>query len=137
MRLAEWNRILATNLTGPFLVTRETIPLLRKAKGGTVVFVSSTAGKRGYADGSAYAASKHGVMGLAHSLLYEVRGDDIRVVVVTPSLVDTRRVTGRPVATGGKGSRLRSEDVAEAVLLACALPGRALVRDIELWATNP
>lgn len=137
MSLATWNRTIATNLTGAFLVTRETIPLLRKAKGGTIAFVSSTAGKRGYAEGGAYAASKHGLMGFAHSLLYEVRSDDIRVVVVTPSLVDTRRATGRPVAASGKGSRLRSEDIADAVLFACALPGRALVRDIELWATNP
>jgi len=135
--LVDWNRVIATNLTGPFLMCREMIPLLRKGKGATIVFLSSTAGKRGYADGAAYAASKHGLMGFAHSLLYEVRGDDIRVVVVSPSLVDTRRVTGRPVARDGKGSRLRSEDVAEAVVFACALPGRALVRDVELWATNP
>jgi 3-oxoacyl-[acyl-carrier protein] reductase len=136
LSLADWNRVLATNLTGPFLVCREMLPLLRKGTSRTIVFLSSTAGKRGYAEGSAYAASKHGIMGLAHSLLYEVRGDDIRVVVVSPSLVDTRRVKG-PLAREGKGSRLRSEDVAEAVLLSCALPGRALVRDVEIWATNP
>lgn len=137
LSLADWNRVMAANVTGAFLLCRETIPLLRKGTSPTIVFLSSTAGKRGYADGAAYAASKHAIMGLAHSLLYEVRGDDIRVVVVTPSLVDTRRETDRPIARSGKGSRLRPEDVAQTVLLACALPGRALVRDVELWATNP
>lgn len=137
LRLEDWNRVIAANLTGPFLVCREMLPLLRKGKGGTIVFLSSTAGKRGYAEGAAYAASKHGLMGFAHSLLYEVRSDDIRVVVVSPSLVDTRRVTDRPVAREGKGSRLRAEDVAEAVVFACTLPARALVRDVEIWATNP
>lgn len=139
MSLAAWERVIATNLTGPFLVTRATLPLLRKARGGTIVFVSSTAGKRGYAEGSAYAASKHGLMGFAHALLYEVRGDDIRVAVVSPSAVDTRpvRAGARAPALAGKGSRLRSEDVAQAVVFACALPGRALVRDVELWGTNP
>lgn len=135
--LAAWNRIVGTNLTGAFLVARETLPLLKKAKGGTILFVSSTSGKRASADAAAYAASKHGLMGLAHALLYEVRGDDIRVVVVSPSAVDTRRAAGRPVSQSGKGSRLRAEDVAEAVVFACALPGRALVREVELWGTNP
>jgi 3-oxoacyl-[acyl-carrier protein] reductase len=137
LSLDDWNRVIATNLTGSFLVTRETLPLMRKAKGGTIVFLSSTAGKRGYGEGSAYAASKHGLMGLAHSLLYEVREDDIRVVVVSPSAVDTRRAKGPRGDVAGKGARLQSEDVAEAVLFACALPGRALVREVELWGTNP
>ncbi|MFN0151222.1 MAG: SDR family oxidoreductase [bacterium] len=135
--LESWNRVIGTNLTGTFLVTRETLPLMRNAKGGTIIFVSSTAGKRGYGEGSAYAASKHGLMGLAHSLLYEVRGENIRVVVISPSVVDTRRADRTGVAHGGKGVLLRAEDVAQTVLFACALPGRALVRDIELWGTNP
>lgn len=135
--LDTWNRVIGTNLTGTFLVTRETLPLMRNAKGGTFVFVSSTAGKRGYGEGAAYAASKHGLMGFAHSLLYEVRGENIRVVIVSPSVVDTRRQERARVARDGKGALLRAEDVAQTVVFACALPGRALVRDIELWGTNP
>jgi len=135
--LESWNRVIGTNLTGTFLVTRETLPLMRNAKGGTIIFVSSTAGKRGYGEGSAYAASKHGLMGLAHSLLYEVRGENVRVVVVSPSVVDTRRQDRARVAHEGKGALLRAEDVAQTVVFACSLPGRALVRDIELWGTNP
>jgi 3-oxoacyl-[acyl-carrier protein] reductase len=137
MSLEEWNRVIGTNLTGTFLVTREMLPLIRKGRGGTIVFLSSTAGKRGYAEGAAYAASKHGLAGLAHSLLYEVRGEDIRVVVVSPSLVDIRRAERSRVPREGKGALLRAEDVARSVLFACALPARALVRDIELWGTNP
>jgi 3-oxoacyl-[acyl-carrier protein] reductase len=137
MSVETWNRVIGTNLTGTFLVTRATVPLMKKAKGGTIVFVSSTAGKRGYGEGSAYAASKHGLMGLAHSLLYELRGENIRVITLSPSVVDTRRYDGTRPPRDGKGALLRSEDVAQAVLFACALPGRALVRDIELWGTNP
>jgi 3-oxoacyl-[acyl-carrier protein] reductase len=99
--------------------------------------VSSTAGKRGYAEGAAYSASKHGLAGFAHSLLYEVRGEDIRVIVVSPSLVDIRRAERSRVPREGKGALLRAEDVARSVLFACALPNRALVREIELWGTNP
>jgi len=135
--LDTWNRVIGTNLTGTFLVTREMLPLMRNAKGGTFIFVSSTAGKRGYGEGAAYAASKHGIMGFAHSLLYEVRGENIRVVVVSPSVVDTRRQDRARVVREGKGALLRAEDVAQTVVFACALPGRALVRDIELWGTNP
>lgn len=136
--LEDWNRVIGTNLTGSFLVTRATLPLIRKAQGGTVLFISSTAGKRGYGTGGPYAASKHGLMGLAHSLLYEARDDDVRVVVVSPSVVDTTRPRpGSKTRSRGKGVRLHAQDVAEAVVFACALPGRALVREVELWGTNP
>jgi len=93
---AAWNDVLATNLTGAFLVTRARAPGMIRRKSGSIVFISSTAGKRGDPRGSAYCASKFGMMGLAHSLLYEVRRHDIRVVVVSPSSIDTGREAPTP-----------------------------------------
>jgi 3-oxoacyl-[acyl-carrier protein] reductase len=132
----EFERVIRTNLVGPFLVSRAFLPaMIERGGGGTIVMVSSTSGKRGDARGAAYAASKHGLNGLTHSLLYELRPHDIRVVTISPSGVDTRPGVEPPDA--GRGVRLRAEDVAEAIHLAATLPGRALVRDLELWSTNP
>jgi len=134
--LAAWNDVLATNLTGSFLVTRAVLPgMIRRQRGGSIVFMSSTAGKRGDARGAAYCASKFGMMGLAHSLLYEVRRHDIRVVVVSPSSIDTGREVPDPdIVTG---ARPHASDVAASVVHCLGLPARALIREVEIWGTNP
>jgi len=136
MAVADWDRVIATNLRGPFLVTRAALASLIARRSGAVVFVSSTSGKRGDAGAAAYCASKHGLMGLASSLVHELRRHDIRVIVVSPSAVDTSPEAGAG-RRDGRGARLTADDVAEAVVAALALPGRTLVREIELWATNP
>lgn len=135
--VAVWDRVLNVNLRGVFLVTRVFLPEMIRRQQGAVVMLSSTSGKRADPRGAAYSASKFGLMGFAQSLLYDVRQYNIRVIVITPSAVDTRPAAPGEVPRSGKGSRLRAEDVAESVLFALRLPPRALVREIELWATNP
>jgi 3-oxoacyl-[acyl-carrier protein] reductase len=130
-----WNDVLATNLTGAFLVTRAVLPGMVRRKSGNIVFMSSTSGKRADARGSAYSASKFGMMGLAQSLLYEVRRHDIRVVVIAPSGIDTaRQVPDSDIVTG---VRPHASDIAATVVHCLALPPRVLVREVEIWGTNP
>jgi len=132
-----WNRLIAVNLTGTFLVTRAILPLMIPNEKGTNVMIASTSGKRGDPGESAYSASKFGMIGFAQSLTGEVRQHNIRVVIVDPSGVDTRAVPPGQKQAEGKGIRLCAEDVAETVLHTVLLPGRAMVREVELWATNP
>ncbi len=132
---ARWNDVIATNLSGAFLVTRAVLPGMMQRRKGSIVFVSSTSGKRGDANASAYSASKFGLMGLAQSLLYEVRRHDIRVVVVSPSAIDTSR--DAPDPTRVQGATAHAADVAETVVHCLTLPPRALIRDVEIWGTNP
>jgi 3-oxoacyl-[acyl-carrier protein] reductase len=131
----KWNHIIATNLTGAFLVTHFALPGMIERRGGSIVFISSTSGKRGDAGSAAYSASKFGLMGLAHSLLYEVRRHDIRVIVVSPSGIDTQPEIPSPEKV--TGARPHATDVAATVLHSLTLPGRALLREIEIWGTNP
>lgn len=135
--VSEWNRIVGTNLTGPFLLTRAVLPEMIEKMDGTIVMISSTSGKRAKANSAVYAASKFGLEGFSEALLREVRGHNIRVIVVTPSSVDSSDRDTRQILKGGKGARLRAEDVADTVVGAIKLPPRALVREVELWATNP
>ena len=137
MSLEEWNGVIGTNLTGPFLLTRAVLPEMMEKLDGTIVMISSTSGKRAKANSAAYSASKFGVEGFSEALLREVRDYNIRVIVVTPSAVDSSERESRQILKGGKGARLRAEDVAETVVAAIKLPPRALVREVELWATNP
>ncbi len=135
--VSEWNRIIGTNLTGPFLLTRAVLPEMIEKMDGTIVMISSTSGKRAQANSAVYAASKFGLEGFSEALLREVRGHNIRVIVVTPSSVDASDRDSRQILKGGEGARLRAEDVADTVVGAIKLPPRALVREVELWATNP
>jgi 3-oxoacyl-[acyl-carrier protein] reductase len=132
-----WSRVLDTGLHGVYRITRAFLPEMVRRNRGDIVMISSTSGKRGDPGSSAYAAAKHGLMGLAHALLYEVRSHNIRVTVISPSAVDTRPLPEDGLPQGGKGVYMRMEDVADAVLFAVGLPHRALVREIELWGTNP
>lgn len=129
--LETWDRIFDTNLRGTFLMTKAILPQMIERRSGDIVIVSSTAAKRANAGSSAYSASKHGLNGFAEALLREVRQFNVRVIAVSPSAVEL------PERGAMRANRLQAGDVADAVVAALALPGRALVRDIELWATNP
>lgn len=137
MRVEDWDTVLNTNLRGTFLVTRAILPAMIQRQQGTIIMIASTSGKRGDAGASAYAASKFGLIGFSQSLSAEVRQYNIRVTVISPSAVDTRPAGSVSKPTGGKGSRLCAEDIADTVLHTVLLPPRTLVREVELWATNP
>ncbi|MFQ6171712.1 SDR family oxidoreductase [Oryzobacter sp. R7] len=87
--LEDWNRVVAVNLTAPFVLAREVMPLMAARGGGLVVNVSSVAGRRGWAGASAYCSTKFGLTGLTQSLAAEGRADGIRVCLVYPGAMST------------------------------------------------
>ena len=84
-----WDLTLSVNLRAPFLLSRAAFPHMREAGGGTIVNVSSVAGKKGWAGASAYCASKFGLTGLTEALADEGREHGIRAVVLYPGAMAT------------------------------------------------
>jgi len=88
-----WARHLAINLSGTFYCTRAALPAMLEKKWGRVINIASIAGKVGAPYIAAYAASKHGVMGLTRSVALEVAAAGVTVNAICPGYVDTEMVT--------------------------------------------
>lgn len=137
LTLEDWDVTMSTNLRSLYLVTRAVLPAMRRRREGTIVNVASLAGRNGFAGGTAYAASKHAVLGFGRSLMLEVRKEGIRVVTICPGSVDTGMLRGQAMLKSDPDRILRPEDVAETILHAVRLPGRALVSELDIRPTNP
>jgi NAD(P)-dependent dehydrogenase (short-subunit alcohol dehydrogenase family) len=96
LSLEQWERVLAVNLTAPFILTRAAMPHMRERGGGLVVNISSVAGRRGWANASAYCSTKFALTGLTQSLAAEGREDGIRVCVLYPGAMSTSWGTFEP-----------------------------------------
>jgi NAD(P)-dependent dehydrogenase (short-subunit alcohol dehydrogenase family) len=84
-----WDRTLAVNLRAPFLLSKAAFPRMREAGGGLIVNVSSAAGKKGWANASAYCASKFGLRGFTQALADEGKEHRIRAIVLYPGAMAT------------------------------------------------
>jgi NAD(P)-dependent dehydrogenase (short-subunit alcohol dehydrogenase family) len=90
----DWDRVLSTNLRGPFLTSRRAARQMKVQGGGHIVNIASTAAKRTWPNASAYHASKWGLLGLSHALHAELRPANIKVSAIiaggmrTPFLLD-------------------------------------------------
>jgi 3-oxoacyl-[acyl-carrier protein] reductase len=132
--LETWNEVIETNLTGVFLVTKGFLPHMLKKDRGDIFMISSMSGKKGDPGTSVYNASKFGLQGFSQALMYEVRRNNIRVVVLNPSAVNTGEDTG---AKWGPGLHLHAADIADTILHLSCLPGRTMIRDMDIFGTNP
>jgi len=124
--------VIQTNIYGPFLLTHHLISLLKKSSHALILNIASTSGHRADPGSSAYNASKFGLLGFTESVRKELRRDNIRVTSISPSEIQFGEGP-----SGGKGARLGGKDIAEMAVYIANSPTRAMVRDVEMWATNP
>jgi NAD(P)-dependent dehydrogenase (short-subunit alcohol dehydrogenase family) len=92
--VADWRRTLDIDLTGQFLCARRAVPMIKEAGGGSIVNMSSAAGRFGYAFRTPYAAAKWGVIGFTQSLAKELGPSNIRVNAILPGVIKGPRMEG-------------------------------------------
>lgn len=130
LALADWERTLRTNLTGPFLFARAVLPAMLRQGEGQILNVASGAGRGGLANLAAYSASKAGLMAFSEALACEVRERRIKVMVLAPGSVATSFGADFPAARPGRSKNpLRAADVAETALAMVTQPPHAWVSE--------
>jgi len=132
--LEDWNRQLDVNLRATFLVSQAFIPGMKRRKKGTLVFMNSVAGKKGYPYSAAYVASKYGMRGLADSLREELREDNIKVISIHPGAVDTPFWDGAGV-NFPREEMLDTATLAQSIVHTIQSPGNFTVEELVVRRT--
>jgi NAD(P)-dependent dehydrogenase (short-subunit alcohol dehydrogenase family) len=93
--VTEWERVLAVNLTGSFLLSRAVLPWMIEGGGGSIIFIASQLGRVGSAGRAAYCATKGALIQLAKVMAIDHAGQNIRVNALSPGAVETQRIVRR------------------------------------------
>jgi 3-oxoacyl-[acyl-carrier protein] reductase len=128
---SDFDHIMAVNSRGPYILTRQCLPLLKQAPQATIVNISSVVGVKGYPKQSAYTASKHTLRGWSIALAEELCGSNIRVHVICPGGVNTDMVSNvRPDIA--KDELISPEEVAELVTYCATHKGNAVIDEFRI-----
>jgi 3-oxoacyl-[acyl-carrier protein] reductase len=145
IELEKFNEMIAVNLTGAMLCAREASKHFIEKKYGNIINISSTAGLRGFANGTPYCASKFALAGMTECWRADLRKDNIRVMLVNPSEVQTdfsynaTKWLKSFVRRSGEinPSKLLAEDIAHTILSMLKMEDRGFITEATVWATNP
>ena len=134
----EFFKVWATNVLGAMMVGRESAKHFVGRSYGNIVNISSTAGQRGFANGTAYCASKFALHGMTECWRAELRQHNIRVLQVNPSEVQTSFGAGESTMVKPQNpSKLTASDIAQLIVSMLEIEDHGFVTEATLWATNP
>ncbi|HVF39344.1 MAG TPA: SDR family oxidoreductase [Gemmatimonadaceae bacterium] len=134
----DFRRVWETNVLGAMLVARESAKHFISRNTGNIINIASTAGQRGSPGGTTYVSTKFAVSGLTECWRAELRKNNIRVMQVNPSEVQTNFfvTSGRP-ARNHNPTKLESEDIAHTICSMLEMPDRGFITEATVWGTNP
>ncbi len=140
MSLETWQQLMDVNLTGVFLCTRATIPLMRARNeaegfGGHILNVASVAGLIGNPNVGAYNVTKYGLRGYSESLFKELRNDGIKVTCIFPGSIETEffEQAGVPISN----NPMQAKDVSSTVMHVLEAPDNYLISEVVMRPLRP
>jgi NAD(P)-dependent dehydrogenase (short-subunit alcohol dehydrogenase family) len=129
IRPQDWERCIAVDLNGMFYCTRKAMPLIKAAGGGSIINLSSIAGRFGFALRTPYSAAKWAVVGFTQSLAVEAGPDGVRVNCIQPGIVEGERVE-RIMAAKAEQLGVPAQEVRERMVEGIALKTTVTAQDI-------
>lgn len=142
---SEWQKMLDVNVVALLNTTQIVLGDMKARKGGTIINISSTAGRSSYPLHAAYCGTKFAVHGISETLRAEVAKDDVRVITVGPGATETEllgHTTSDKIKAGYEdwkaemGGILMADDVARSVLFAYQQPQNVCIRELLITATR-
>ncbi len=130
----QWNETINTNLTGVFNTVKTTVEELKKTK-GYIITIASLAGTNFFAKGSAYNASKFGLVGFTQAIMLDLRSYGIKCTTIMPGSVSTYFNNHTP--SEADAWKIQPEDIAQVVTDLLNIPQRSLPSKIEIRPTQP
>lgn len=135
--LNDFMNVYSVNVFGAALMAKFAANIFKKQKYGNIVNISSTAGTKGYPNGTVYASSKFALKGMTQCWQAELRKYNVRVILVNPSEVIT--------AFGDEGgeekeevdNKLRGYEIAHTIVSTLEMDDRGFIPEVTVWATNP
>lgn len=125
----DWDRTIAIDLSGMFYCTRKAMPMIKRSGGGSIVNLSSAAGRHGFPQRTPYSAAKWGVVGFTKSLAVEAGPDRVRVNAILPGLVEGDRIE-RVIAAKAKATGVSHEEFRQKLLETTSLRSTVRAQDI-------
>lgn len=129
--------VFKVNVFGLSLFTKAIIPQMKAQKKGSIINIGSSASLKGYKNGSVYASSKFAVRCLTQCWQAELRPYNIRVSQVNPSEVTTAFGNIKRTERDEVENKLRSKEIAHAIIAALEMDDRGFIHELNIWATNP
>jgi NAD(P)-dependent dehydrogenase (short-subunit alcohol dehydrogenase family) len=129
IRPEDWERCIAVDLNGMFYCTRRAMPMIKAAGGGSIVNLSSIAGRLGFPLRTPYAAAKWAVVGFTESLAAEAGPDGVRVNCIQPGVVEGERVE-RVIEAKAKGLGISNEEMRGRLLQSVSLRTAVSAQDV-------
>ena len=135
--MKSFHRVYDVNVFGAALMASEAAKLFKKQNSGNIINIASTAGTKGFANGTVYASSKFALRGMTQCWQAELRKYNVRVILVNPSEVTTAFGDNDRNEKPEVKNKLRPLEIAHTIVSALEMDDRGFIPEVTVWATNP
>jgi 3-oxoacyl-[acyl-carrier protein] reductase len=135
--LEQFHKVYAVNVFGLAMLTQKAVKLFKRQSSGNIINIASSAGVKGFKNGSVYASSKFALRGMTECWRDELRPFNIRVMLINPSEVTTAFGNPERKERAEEAKKLRATEIAYAIKAVLEMDNRGFIPELGVWATNP
>jgi 3-oxoacyl-[acyl-carrier protein] reductase len=135
--MEDFMNVYSVNIFGAALMAKYAANIFKKQKHGNIINISSTAGTKGFANGTVYASSKFALKGMTQCWQAELRKYNVRVILVNPSEVITAFGDDEGMERKEVSNKLRGYEIAHTIVSTLEMDDRGFIPEVTVWATNP